>query len=221
MDNVEVDFDGSQLKVMGIQDATKLVALRGSIAQKLSELSLHKEDLMFSYRCLDELINEQLSSTTRRSLWLSAITFYTKCFDKTVKRKSLPEEEIFRHESPTAILVHNHFKTLRNKHLIHDENPLSQSTPAAALNDGTKSYKIEKIICLNTFGETYSKESHTNLSLLIQLAIKNVTFNFNKLCDELTIELEKESYQSLSSRNEPTYTVPTTAEFTQKKNNHL
>ena len=102
----------------------------------------------------------------------------------------------------------NYFKFLRNKHFIHDENSYAQSLPGAAINDGTKSYKVEKIVCLSTVAVTVSKANYSNLKLLIRKSLDWVEAEFDKLCESLTTQLEEESYDHLAAGDAIVLKVP-------------
>ncbi len=106
-------------------------------------------------------------------------------------------------------MAFNYFRSLRNKHLVHDENSYAQSIPGAVLSNGKKNYNIEKIVCFTALGVTLEQGNYGNLKLLIQKARAWVVSEFDALCERLAIELEKESYDKLLERNNITYRVPT------------
>jgi len=54
---------------------------------------------------------------------------------------------------------------------VHDENAYAQGNPGAILNDGTKPYKIEKIVCFVVVGETLDQIAYANLKLLLAQAL--------------------------------------------------
>ena len=106
-------------------------------------------------------------------------------------------------------MAFNYFKSLRNKHLVHDENSYAQSIPGAVLNNGKKEYKIEKIVCFSAIGATLEQGNYGNLKLLIQKARTWVISEFDALCESLAAKLESESYEKLLARDALTCRVPT------------
>jgi len=106
-----------------------------------------------------------------------------------------------------------YFKHLRNKHLVHDENSHSQSLSGALLKNGTKNYKIEKVVCLATVAGTLSQENYGNLKLLIQKSRSWVITEFDQLCNTIATELESVSYDDLLKRKSLEFQVPTNHEI--------
>ena len=114
-------------------------------------------------------------------------------------------------------MVFEYFKDLRNKHFVHDENSYAQSIPGAVLNNGTKNYKIEKIVCLAAFSATLEQGNYSNLKLLIEKAKAWVVAEFDSLCERLTGALEKESYEDLLERDAITCRVPSVDEVSRAR----
>ena len=112
----------------------------------------------------------------------------------------------------------NYFKELRHKHIIHDENSYAQSIPGAILNGRDKTYKIEKIVCLSAIAETLGQENYNNLSLLIKTAKQWVIGEFDKICENLTQELEAKPYDELINRKAITYTAPGLDQISKNRN---
>ena len=102
-----------------------------------------------------------------------------------------------------------YFKDLRNKFLIHDDNPYSQSLPGAILNRRNKKYKIEKVTCLSVTAGTLGQANWSNLSQLIEIASSWVSDEFETLCQIVTKELEAVPYDELYAREGITYSPPT------------
>jgi hypothetical protein len=112
--------------------------IEGQQAKRFADLTLHRSDLQFAGSCLAELMNVPPDQTViREALWRSAIVYFIKCFGESARFR-LSIARIFKPEGPGAMIVFDHFRQLRNKHFIHDENSYAQSIPAAFLNDGTK-----------------------------------------------------------------------------------
>lgn len=195
------------LHIEGVPDAVKVVRIDGANAQRLADMSLHQSDLKFALECL-EAINTvpDEPNTLRRALWHSAIIHYIKCFRQGIR--VLLNETVIYQGNALALEAFQFFLNLRNKHIAHDVNAYMQSLPTAALNNGTKPYKIEKIICATMTGVTLDQNSYNNLHSLVSDALKYVTAEFDVLCGILTSELEQESYESLSNRMALTVSIP-------------
>lgn len=200
----------SGLHLEGFPDAVKVVRIDGPLAQRLSDLSLHKADLDFAESCLTAMNDmKEPYGVAHEALWRSAIVHFLKCFGDAGARFQLQADKILKSEPPEAMLVFTYFKGLRNKHLIHDENSYAQSVPGAVLNKGDKPYKIEKIVCFSAIAATIAPENYGNLKLLIDKARTWVVSQFDTLCEVLTKELEKKSYDTLLAMEALSYRVPT------------
>lgn len=213
MEHFAISKTESGLHIEGFPDAVKVLAINGPEAKRLADLSLQKEDLEFADGCLDA-INQtpEVPTVAREALWRSAIVHFVKCFGNSA-RFQLSAAKIYKGEPPEALMAFEYFKDLRNKHFIHDENSYAQSIPGAVLNNGTKGYKIEKIVCLAAFGATLEQGNYGNLKLLIEKARAWVVSEFESLCERLTASLEQETYESLLARDAINYRVPTIDEI--------
>jgi hypothetical protein len=218
VENYQISLTNSGLVIEGVPDAIKAVAIDGPKAQRLAHLSLHKWDLEFALSCL-EAINQSPPEPpiVRQALWRTAMIYYVKCFGVNADRFQLSADSIYKGEN-LALENFEFFKNLRNKHLVHDENSYLQGIPGAVLNNGSKPYKIEKIVCLNALGETLGSENYSNLHLLISSALEWVIDQFEKLCNVLTTELESLPYDILASKRTMQYSKPTFEDTFQKRN---
>ncbi len=213
MEHFSISKTESGLHIEGFPDAVKVITINGPEAKRVADLTLHKEDLEFADSCLDAI--NQIPETpvvAREALWRSAIVHFMKCFGLSA-RFQLSAAKIYKGEPPEALMAFEYFKDLRNKHFVHDENSYAQSIPGAVINNGTKSYKIEKIVCFAAFGATLELGNYGNLKLLIEKARAWVVAEFDTLCKRLTADLEKESYEDLLARDSINYRVPTVDEI--------
>ena len=160
----------NQLYIEGFPDGVKVIQLDGPIALRLSHLALHRNDMDFADRCLDELNNIEVGDFLKQALWRSSVIHFFKCFGKSESRFKLIAEKIYKDEPTEAMMVFNYFRDLRNKHFIHDENSYTMINHGAILNRGDKDYKIEKIVCITAYGVTLNQENFVNLKLLINKA---------------------------------------------------
>lgn len=214
MENFEITQRDTGLHIEGFPDAAKVIHIDSPDAVRLSDLALHKIDLEFADRCLEAInLSPEEPSIIREALWRSAIVHFLKCFGNSKARFRLTSDEVLRGEPPEAKEAFKYFKSLRDKHLVHDENSYAQSIPGAVLNKGDKDYKIEKIVCFSASSVTLVSESYGNLKLLIGRSLQWVTQEFDQLCENLTETLEKVPYTELVARADLTYKVPTLEEL--------
>jgi hypothetical protein len=217
MEHFAISKTESGLRIEGFPDAVKVVTINGPEAKRVADLFLHKEDLEFADACLDA-INQMPENpvVAREALWRSAIVHFMKCFGSSA-RFQLSAAKIYKGEPPEALMGFEYFKDLRNKHFVHDENSCAQSIPGAVLNNGTKSYKIEKVVCFAAIGATLEQGNYGNLKLLIEKARAWVVTEFDSLCERITGLLEQESYEDLLAREAITYRVPTVDEISSSR----
>src|SRR5262249_43070251 len=123
------------LHVEGYPDAVALKRIDDPIARQLQGITLHQFDLAFCKTALDWLgrIDRLATPLIAEALWVSAITRYFKCFGENKARTQLSAKKVLK-EHPGAGDVFGYFQDLRDKHIVHDENPYSQSLVAIALN---------------------------------------------------------------------------------------
>jgi len=219
MEQFNITQRESGLHIEGFPDAVKVLRIDGSRAKRLSDLALHKADLDFAENCLDAInLTTEDAYVVREALWRSSIVHFLKCFGDAGARFQLSAKKIFKAEPPEAMMAFEYFKGLRNKHLVHDENSYSQSIPGAILNNRNKGYKIEKIVCFSAIAITISQDNYNNLKLLIQKSRVWVIAEFDKLCEVLTEELERESYEKLFGKPSINYQLPMIDEIHRKRN---
>lgn len=214
MDEYSVSQRDGKLHIEGFPDAVKLIKLDGPKAQRIADLLLHRHDLEFAGACLDGInLVTAAPEFLREALWRSAIVHFAKCFGNSAARFQLSREKIYRNEPPEAKQVFDYFQHLRDKHIVHDENAYAQSIPSAVLNGGNKAYKIEKILCLGTHGNTLEQANYSNLKLLIGTALEWVSSEFETCCQVVTKELEAIPYTELLNRPNVAYRVPEVGEI--------
>ena len=92
--------------------------------------------------------------------------------------------------------------------MVHDENGWLQTWPGVVIAAPGKNYNIEKIICGTAEGETLNHENFANLYLLVEHALPHVNSESDKLCDEITVELEKVQREDLLNQSEIAYRAP-------------
>jgi hypothetical protein len=208
MEDIAFTHHENAFHIEGFPDAIKVLKTRGPKSRRLADLSLHKNDLDFALECL-ETINSTPSEPwiLREVLWQAAIVSFVKCFGQSKSRFSLNHKDIYKADVG-AVKAYKFFLSLRNKHIVHDENSYTQSIPGAVLNKDGMGHKIAKIIFFSATGITLGQEQYSNLKLLATDARKWVISQFDEGCDILTAELEARPYNELLAMEGMTYTVP-------------
>lgn len=214
MESFNVTKQDSSLHVEGFPDAVKVIGIDGPLTKRLADLALHKVDLEFADQCLEAInLVPDNPLVIREALWRSAIVHFMKCFGDSGARFQISPAKVLKDAPPEALMAFDYFKQLRNKHLVHDENSYAQSLPGAVLNDGTRTHKIEKVLCLAALALTLGSENYGNLKLLIGRARSWVDSEFDRVCTILTRDLEALPYQELWSKRSMTLKVPTIDEL--------
>lgn len=218
MEHFEITKTPEGFHIEGFPDAVKVFRIDGPKSKRLADLALHRADLGFALESLEQInkVPEQ-PYVLRQALWRSAVVHYMKCFGDNESRFSLVVQQVYKGDEG-AVEPYKYFDSLRNKHLVHDENSYAQCLPGAVLNKKEMNYKIAKIVCLSVIGDTLSQENYSNLHLLITRAQQWVVTQFDQLCDILTNELEPEQYETLLAREGITYTAPGVDEIHESRN---
>jgi hypothetical protein len=218
MEHFDIKKTPEGFHIEGFPDAVKIIRIDGPKARRLADLALHRADLDFSLQCLEEINRApEQPHILRQALWRSAVVHYVKCFSENESRFSLDPSTVYKGDSG-AMEPYKYFDSLRNKHLVHDENSYAQCLPGAILNRKDIDYKIAKIVCLSVIGDTLEQANFSNLHQLISRAREWIVGQFDELCNVLAAELESESYEVLFERQGITYSTPGPDEVHLKRN---
>ncbi|MGD0828607.1 MAG: hypothetical protein ABSA09_11055 [Desulfobaccales bacterium] len=122
------------MHIEGYPDAIAIKLIQDPMDRELQPMALHHVDLSFCHEALIRIntLDKSKDQLNIQSLWISSITIFFKCFPSNKARKQLSAQKILKNQIG-AVDVFSYFKNLRNKHIIHDENPYSQSFVAVAL----------------------------------------------------------------------------------------
>lgn len=210
MEHLPVEIRDGGVYFPGFPNAVKLAAIKSNDAKTFAHLSLHRADLGFALEMLD-LLSKQEGECTRiqQGLWRSAIIHYAKCFGKNKARTRLDAETIFKSCPPEAMVCHRHFKHLRNKNIVHDENAYAQSLPAAIISKQSEPCKIAKIVSFSLLAESLNPTDYQNLFNLVRKAIEYVEEEIDLVCKRITAQLENLPYEDLLKMDSVTYKPPT------------
>jgi hypothetical protein len=144
-------------------------------------------------------------------LWRGAIVHYCKCFAQRGSRRALPYTKILDVIPGSEVQpreIHKYFLSLRNRHIVHDDNAWLQVLAGAIIAAPGKGHNVEKVTCTSFQGETFNDGNFGNLYLLIQEALKWIASRFDTLCDDITEELERLPRETLLSQPDLTYRPP-------------
>lgn len=199
-------------EIRGFPEGSRLVSISEADdprVRQIAQLALHKVDLDFAAACLDEIPRlPEDRWVQRQALWRSAIVHLIKCFAKNRARGKLCADDVFQGAPPEANKALEYFRNLRNRHLVHDENPYSQCLVGAVINNGNKAYKIEKVLAEAMVADTLDESHYKSLVPLVQTARAWVAAQFDELCNLVTQSLEGYSYEELARRPPPQFRVP-------------
>jgi hypothetical protein len=213
MEDLPIRRTATGIHIDGVPDAVRLIQIVEPKARQAADLKLHKKDLDFCLSCLEELAtvpNDRV--VIRQALWRSAVVHFVKCFTGSSARIELSPRRIYGND-PRALQAYQYVKDLRDRHLVHDESSYGQCITGAAINDGQKSFKVEKIICLSMLTETLDDNNCTMLRELATVARASIVREYDTLCESITAELERQPYEVLAKREPATITVPTASEL--------
>jgi hypothetical protein len=125
---------GSSVQLVDPDRKTLFKEISGRAATELRALALHEVDLRFCKSCLEELrkLNYEIESERAEAFWISCITRFYKCFGGSKARSRLSVKKIFGTSESTEAF--EFFRALRNKHIVHDENPFSDAHVVVAVH---------------------------------------------------------------------------------------
>lgn len=190
-------------RIEGFPDGVKVIGVEGAVARRLGHLALHRSDLEFARECLDAMARlPEDQGLVCGALWRSAVVHYAKCFGES---KKLQPAQVHKGCPSATHQAFEFFKSLRNKHIVHDENAYNenaykQSAVGAIINGGNKPFKVEKVISLALTFEVHGPENVRNLRLLTERALGWVAQQFDECANLISAQLEKTPYDELAAR---------------------
>ena len=198
---------GKGFHITDYPDAERVIAIKGTPAQQLADYALHQIDLRNAMQCLDRMGDEVLDEFTRSMLWRMAVINYCRCFKNNNARPNNLSVNAYISD-PDGIAAHEYFAALRDKNIAHDDNPLTQCLPGAIVNKSNAAHKIEKVITMSFLAETYADENIQNLRQLVSEAQRHVINEYDRLCVQITAELEVKSHTELMQLPQLKYSKP-------------
>lgn len=205
MEDIHITMKDGHLHVEGFPEAVKLARVEGEKAHRLKDLALHRGDLSFAKQCLKSINDDAVDHFGQEVFWQSAIVNFAKCFSSGARR---PLKHGAVYQSPEALEAWKYFLDLRNKNIAHDVSVFVTVEVGAAINPPDHEHVIAKVICPSMRVSTLNNGLFGNLTLLIDEALAWVDKEQDRLCDAITADLRKESYETLMRRPDVAYTAP-------------
>ena len=194
----------------------KLLQLSGPKARTLEEFSLHGHDLTASLQLLEALNNKALSSEVRKGLWYHAITIFYKCFKHSDARRRLWPQVVFA-KRPDLMPAYNFFLNLRDRHIVHDDNPYIKAYVGVYVQKENDTYTIEDVVSSVAIFDILDENRWRIFCELASYAIQWVEKEKTRLKNLLKTECEKKSPKELDSLKELAITIPTLNQVSEKK----
>jgi len=198
-----------RIHIEGYPDAIAVKLIEDPIAKRLQAIALHHADLTFCYQALNKISTLDKSNDVLviEALWVSSIALYFKCFAPNKSRRQLSAEKILKGQIG-AMDVFNYFLNIRNKHIIHDENPYSQSLVAVALMKSEAPYKVADILSLVFNAFLVENEHLRSFSRLVKFTLDWVRAQRDELHNILGKKYEQVPYEEILALPDVTYRAP-------------
>jgi hypothetical protein len=201
---------GDKLHIEGYPDAVAVKQIGDPIARQLQGIALHRFDLGYCRAALAELarLDRSTQPLLAEALWVSSIARYFKCFGTNKARTQLSSQKVLK-DHPGADKVFAYFRELRDKHIIHDENPYSQAFAGVALNAKDAEFKVADIISLAVNAFTVDDDHLRSFSQLAEVTLAWVDVKREELHTRLGKQYEQWRYEDLLALPDISYTAPT------------
>jgi hypothetical protein len=210
LNSLNLSVRENKFHIEGYPNAVAIKRLDDTDARILQAIVLHHFDLSFCNQALADLRHPSKSIPTlhAEALWISAIARYFKCFGRNNARSHLSAKEVLKGH-PGAEGVFRYFKALRDKHIVHDENPYSEAFTGVAINRKGERRKVADIIALAINAFTVDDAHLASFSPLVSVSLKWVADKQDELHKKLAQTWEKRGYEQLMALPDVCYTAPT------------
>jgi hypothetical protein len=169
----------------------KIARLSGYEAIRLSDLSIHLQDLSLAAACIDALESlGDYDSVLQTALLRSAAINFLKCFSESAKFK-LSAEEIFSSGSLKDYEQYLFIQCKYAKHIMHDDSSHKTFETLAVLNDDGEGLTVDRIFSRPRSKDRFEASESGGLKRLITLASEWIEIEREILLGTITIRLEK------------------------------
>ena len=206
---LHLTLTNNQLHIDDYPDAVALKRIDTPIARQLQAVTLNQFDLTFCRDALAEIarLNRSENVTIVEGLWVAAIARYFKCFGGNKSRSQLTARKIFK-DHQGAKSVFKYFQHLRDKHIIHDENPFTQAFTGVAINGTEAQDKVADVISLAINAFTVNDAHLTQFTQLVDVTLNWVSAKRDELHNDLSREYEQWSRENLLALPDIQFTPP-------------
>ncbi len=203
-----------------IVESEKLLQINSPKARTLKGLSLHHHDLKTSLQLLEALNSKTLSSEVRKGLWYHAITIFYKCFKHSDARRRL-WPQIVLSKRPDLLPIYSFFMDLRDRHIVHDDNPYIRAYVGVRVKKETDQYTVEEVISNIAVLDILDENKWRIFCELVRYAVEWVDKERIRLQNALRKECEEMSCEELDALEELVIIVPTLDQVSSKKENEV
>jgi hypothetical protein len=178
------------------------------LVKQYQAIVLHEMDLQFCQSCLRELNSLDYNKQSERAeaYWISCIARFFKCFGESKARSKLSASKIFKTNAESTT-DYEYFRALRNKHVVHDENPFSDVLVAVAINASEQETSFVEIFATPIHFFTI-KSDLDRLENLVKKALDWITERRTQLEENLNVTYAQWTRTSLLALPDLTTTMP-------------
>lgn len=179
--------------------------VKGVKEKQLGNLALHHRDLLYSTHCLaslkrvddDPVGDDHHIGLMQESLWRGAVIYFVKCFGHNASRSTLNHTRIFLTQDRKTRF--KFFSSLRDKHLVHDENAYTNYSVVLVINPEPSGEKIAAVGCLRSTSFVRTAERVAELYDLVDVTRRWVRVEMDKLKASIKADYESKTRMELLS----------------------
>lgn len=187
MKGFSFEFRDGQIHILEYPSADMVLSLPDdNYTKRLKDLLLHWFDLQTAQKNL-EAIRPDYPDVVNSALAQNAILVFFKCFGKSeFRNNSLKESKILATHPPEAKKVFDYYKTLRDKHIAHDESRYAQVITGVIL-ESQQPYPFVDVVNTITIADVFKGESNEkglqSFYNLVCVSIEWVVHSIDELSD--------------------------------------
>ena len=208
---LDFSVDGDTWHIEDYPDAVAVVEVEGRLAARMGHLMLHMHDLDLAGTFAQRIVNDpDIDPDLMTGLLHAGIMHFCKCFGSSSSRGQLPPSLFPAGDARDA---YRDISALRDHHLVHDENSLSQARVGAVVNAEGAAKNVADVIAFGITARIVSAQLAQNLINLVVIALAYVHEQIDVISARLVEELNAETRESLLARPPITYVPPTAADM--------
>ncbi|WP_454561678.1 hypothetical protein [Mycobacterium haemophilum] len=185
-------------------ESARIAQVSDQQAEWFGHLTLHRHDLRTATLFLDELdrldsADDESHTTACTALWIAAVVATIKCFDRTsAARDELDADTALGTNTPVRADF-DHVKSLRNKHISHDENDWLRAVPVAIIDDPDGTPTVASFHGMVIHGESANADNIARLRRVIAKTMAWVEAEWNQQAEALLNDLRSRSKSDLAA----------------------